>query len=217
MHRKQILHSALIILVGYLLTGCIASSPTKPDNEQVSLDRVQLGDNNLTCSEMSGQVSELDQIVQEHHEDAANNAFMQLPTAAGTQATTRTLTQFAPSSVPYLGTIVSVASSTANQYFAQQQVGDQGSAIKAQIRKDYLVSLYNQKNCLRPNTANTLTRNAQGYLNKLGYSCGVADGVVGPKTREAIRKYQADHGLQVDGNVTVSLVASLKQAATGSQ
>ena len=213
MYRRQLLRNALIILFGYLLAGCLASTPTKPGDEQVSLERVQMEDNDLTCSEISGQVSRLDQIIQEYHENAANQMLMQVPTAAGTQAATTTLAQFAPSSIPYLGSVVSSAS----QYYAQHQATEQNSAVKAQIRKDYLVSLYNQKNCLRPSTGNTLTRNAQGYLNQLGYSCGVADGIMGPKTQEAIRKYQADHGLQVDGNVSPTLVTSLKQAATGNQ
>jgi peptidoglycan hydrolase-like protein with peptidoglycan-binding domain len=39
----------------------------------------------------------------------------------------------------------------------------------------------------------------QGRLNALGYDAGPPDGVAGPQTRSAIRAYQRDHGLLVDG------------------
>jgi N-acetyl-anhydromuramyl-L-alanine amidase AmpD len=41
----------------------------------------------------------------------------------------------------------------------------------------------------------------QKRLNKLGYSCGKADGIIGVKTLAAIRKFQADTFLVVDGIV----------------
>ena len=49
----------------------------------------------------------------------------------------------------------------------------------------------------------------QRGLIRLGYDCGVADGVYGPKTRDAIRKYQADHNLLVDGRATGELAAHI--------
>ena len=39
----------------------------------------------------------------------------------------------------------------------------------------------------------------QTRLNELGYSCGVADGILGTKTEKAIKKFQKDHKLTVDG------------------
>lgn len=41
----------------------------------------------------------------------------------------------------------------------------------------------------------------QKRLNKLGYACGEVDGVIGVKTMAAIRKFQADNLLEVDGIV----------------
>lgn len=39
----------------------------------------------------------------------------------------------------------------------------------------------------------------QNALRFKGYDPGPADGVMGPRTRDAIRRYQADHGTQVTG------------------
>lgn len=41
----------------------------------------------------------------------------------------------------------------------------------------------------------------QKYLNALGYDCGEPDGIAGPKFDAAIKAYQRDHGLVVDGTV----------------
>jgi len=47
-------------------------------------------------------------------------------------------------------------------------------------------------------TINTLT-DVQQALNALGYACGDADGLLGPKTLSAIRDFQEDNNLKVDG------------------
>jgi hypothetical protein len=51
---------------------------------------------------------------------------------------------------------------------------------------------------------------AQTLLAKLGYGPGQADGIEGPRTREAVRNYQVDTGREVDGRVTRDLLAHLK-------
>ena len=43
--------------------------------------------------------------------------------------------------------------------------------------------------------------NLQKILNKLGYTAGKVDGIIGVKTQGAIRKFQADNHLEVDGIV----------------
>jgi len=55
---------------------------------------------------------------------------------------------------------------------------------------------------------------AQGYLTRLGFNPGPADGVLGTQTRQAIKDFQQQHQLPVSGNVDPTLVSNLK-AATG--
>ena len=45
----------------------------------------------------------------------------------------------------------------------------------------------------------------QAGLNRLGYQAGPTDGLLGPKTEAAIRSYQSDHELLVDGRPTEEL------------
>lgn len=49
----------------------------------------------------------------------------------------------------------------------------------------------------------------QNLLNKLGYNAGTADGVLGPRTREAIRDFERDQGMATTGMVTRTLVEKL--------
>lgn len=44
-------------------------------------------------------------------------------------------------------------------------------------------------------------KEVQARLNELGYNCGTADGIFGKKTDIAVRNYQTDNGLTVDGIV----------------
>ncbi len=47
----------------------------------------------------------------------------------------------------------------------------------------------------------TQIKDAQLALNRLGYNAGTADGVMGNKTREAIRQFQTDQGLDANGRL----------------
>lgn len=50
-------------------------------------------------------------------------------------------------------------------------------------------------------SSNTIRR-AQNELKARGYDVGQADGILGPKTREALRKFQQDQGLTASGRLT---------------
>jgi peptidoglycan hydrolase-like protein with peptidoglycan-binding domain len=52
---------------------------------------------------------------------------------------------------------------------------------------------------------------AQKLLAGLGYEPGPLDGLDGPKTRDAVRKYQADASLPTDGRITKALVEGLSE------
>ena len=50
----------------------------------------------------------------------------------------------------------------------------------------------------------------QAGLGALGYSAGPVDGVMGPRTAEAIRQYQKRHALLVDGRPTKELAQHIQ-------
>ncbi|CAM3952312.1 peptidoglycan-binding protein [Vreelandella rituensis] len=51
----------------------------------------------------------------------------------------------------------------------------------------------------------------QRELNRIGYDAGPADGLMGSRTRNAIREYQADIDMARDGNATAELLKRLRQ------
>jgi localization factor PodJL len=58
-----------------------------------------------------------------------------------------------------------------------------------------------------------LVSRAQALLNKLGYDAGSADGVMGERTRAAIKSFERRSGLLETGDVTIQLVTHLERAA----
>lgn len=57
------------------------------------------------------------------------------------------------------------------------------------------------KPVLRKGCRGEAVRELQERLNYLGYSCGVVDGIFGDDTKDAVKAFQAEHGLAVDGVV----------------
>ena len=41
----------------------------------------------------------------------------------------------------------------------------------------------------------------QKYLNWIGYNCGTVDGITGPKFTEAVKKFQKDSKIEIDGEI----------------
>ncbi|MFQ5959399.1 MAG: peptidoglycan-binding protein [Alphaproteobacteria bacterium] len=60
-----------------------------------------------------------------------------------------------------------------------------------------------------------MVSSVQRMLTELGYEPGPVDGVAGPKTRRAIRDFQADAKLRADGKVTEALVTKLAKFVNG--
>ena len=56
-------------------------------------------------------------------------------------------------------------------------------------------------------------KGAQAALNRLGYDVGEPDGVIGTKTRAAVRAWQKASGLTADGHLTLELARRLQQQA----
>ena len=69
----------------------------------------------------------------------------------------------------------------------------------------------------RWNAGNPLQVQAvQTALGRLGFDAGTPDGVIGPRTAEAIRDYQTMEGLTATGTITPELVDHLNARAGGS-
>ncbi|HUU25708.1 MAG TPA: peptidoglycan-binding protein [Methyloceanibacter sp.] len=62
--------------------------------------------------------------------------------------------------------------------------------------------------------ATTLVSRAQTLLNKLGYDVGAPDGMVGPRTRTAIKTFQERNGLDQTGDVSLPLVDKLEHLSS---
>ena len=58
-------------------------------------------------------------------------------------------------------------------------------------------------------------RNIQAGLQRLGYDPGPADGRYGPQTETAIRRFQQDNGLPIDGQPTAVVWQEIQQRAPG--
>lgn len=70
---------------------------------------------------------------------------------------------------------------------------------------------------LRRGSSGTQVRYLQQALIGLGYLSGAADGMYGTKTTEAVRSYQRDYGLGVDGSAGKSTLTSLKSTVVALQ
>lgn len=58
--------------------------------------------------------------------------------------------------------------------------------------------------------ASSIVKKVQKKLNKLGYDCGVEDGIYGTKTKNAIEEFQSDEGMTVNGKIKKALLKKLK-------
>ncbi len=63
----------------------------------------------------------------------------------------------------------------------------------------------------RDGAQSSMVRDTQIGLNRLGYDAGPADGVMGPRTRQAINTFQANNGLPVDGRPSQSLLDEINR------
>lgn len=64
-------------------------------------------------------------------------------------------------------------------------------------------------------SSGSVVEELQKNLNTLGYSCGGVDGIYGVNTAEAVRKFQRDKKLSVDGIAGALTQSAIKQALSG--
>jgi localization factor PodJL len=67
----------------------------------------------------------------------------------------------------------------------------------------------------RATAGDSLVARAQTLLGRLGYDPGPADGVSGPRTRDAISAFERDRGLPETGSATPGVIEHLESAAAG--
>ncbi len=65
---------------------------------------------------------------------------------------------------------------------------------------------------LRSGSKGDEVKKLQNALNAQGYDCGAADGIFGAKTEAAVRNFQSDHSLTVDGIAGKATQAALYAA-----
>lgn len=70
---------------------------------------------------------------------------------------------------------------------------------------------------LKQGSSGTQVKYLQMNLNSLGYSCGTADGKYGTKTYNAVKEFQKDNGLAVDGIAGNQTQAKIKSTITDLQ
>ena len=70
--------------------------------------------------------------------------------------------------------------------------------------------LWADENYAGNSTGNGKVAAVQEGLARLGYNPGPADGKYGPRTKRAIKRYQADHGLLTDGLITDRLASHVR-------
>lgn len=75
-----------------------------------------------------------------------------------------------------------------------------GSRIQPDKRKQTLVAAF---------TSDSLVQQIQRLLTRRGYKPGPIDGMMGHRTREAIRQFQQERNLRVDGEPSIALLAAL--------
>lgn len=93
------------------------------------------------------------------------------------------------------GTVQAQISATATSGFLTVGAGSEPLQIKLNLGK--LDPVENNKG-------------VQQRLNNLGFDCGGIDGIIGPRTRGAIRNFQGKNGLNIDGKLSPETRALLK-------
>lgn len=92
-------------------------------------------------------------------------------------------------------------------------IGAATGAVTGAVTDESQINLgkpaWKQSSLERPPVTSNTVAEIQSGLARLGYSPGPVDGVMGERTREAIRAYQRDKGLLVDGRPTPELAAHL--------
>lgn len=168
-----------------------------------SADEVRVGDNNLSCSQLRDEIRSWDS------EQEGANTHAVAGIGSGVAAGVVGMAMLFPPM------IVPIAAAGGTGYGALKA----RDASVARNRKQHLTTLYNNKGCSGAATGavnqdtgmNEEVRLVQKELNMRGYKAGPEDGVLGKQTKAALRTYQENNGLEVNGK----LDAETKKALLG--
>ena len=101
----------------------------------------------------------------------------------------------------------------ASRSYVAQEVQGQGLGTGGKLAVDGQSTPTNTASSSQSNgsTGNQSILAVQQQLNALGYNAGVADGVMGGKTRTAISQFQSDNNLEATGRLDLSTKSALQQ------
>lgn len=94
------------------------------------------------------------------------------------------------------------------EVFAKSKEGSTAHDLALRHKHDHVARLIADE-IDRINRERILVTRAQFLLAKLGFNPGGIDGKLGPRTRDAIIRFQRDQELELDGRVTNGLLAAL--------
>ena len=135
-------------------------------------------------------------------------------TTVWTRVMTMTCTTIRPTVSPaVLSTVLSAALALGAISFAPDRAVAEhiGRSLPA-LEPSGLIFAATSVDDMPPEMRQAYIRGIQEELSAHGYEPGPADGLLGPETRTAIRKYQRDAGLAVDGVASKELLDHLKFA-----
>lgn len=89
--------------------------------------------------------------------------------------------------------------------YSAQSMGDRGLGTGGRMEVD------GGRQAQQAGNARMSLRDAQARLAELGYYQGTVDGITGPRTQDAIRRFQGDHGLSQTGTLTPPTEAKLRE------
>jgi hypothetical protein len=181
------------------LCGCSGIAPA----EKVNI--AEMDDNSLSCTEIEAKVKHMDEVIANAENAQMNQAVNQAATEVGVAVATEVAKQALFGAGAYnFGSLFGMSSPSIRQVQGSSQPNAQQTSSVAEQRKQYLVALYNRKGCTAEHVVPLVldketVRIAQQQLKWAGFDPGLADGVMGARTLEAVRKYQESQGLPVTG------------------
>lgn len=89
------------------------------------------------------------------------------------------------------GTMYGVVTSRLNHWDEWGELKDVDYSATAEGGKTVIL--------LKQGSSGPAVKELQRLLTQCGYGCGNIDGIFGPKTEEAVKNFQRDHGLEADG------------------